>query len=153
MKHSTVFMLFIDLMINLALNIGVKSFFFKEFGTHSFNFINLDKDSFRFIQLHSSSSFNSLFQIYLFITPLLRHLPYLSNEYVQFPTVFRYTTAQKYGRKAEQQKGCTQQTGINAVVGFFFLFSSSKSLSTPDFFLMVIKNTLMVSQRHSLDLE
>ena len=62
MKHSTVFMLFIDLMINLALNIGVKSFFFKEFGTHSFNFINLDKDSFRFIQLHSSSSFNSLLQ-------------------------------------------------------------------------------------------
>ena len=60
MKHSTVFMLFIDLMINLALNIGVKSF--KEFGTHSFNFINLDKDSFRFIQLHSSSSFNSLLQ-------------------------------------------------------------------------------------------
>ena len=58
--------------------------------------------------------------MYLFITPLLRHLPYLGNEHAQFPTVLRYTTAQKYGRKAEQQKGCTQKTGINAIVGFFF---------------------------------
>ena len=57
------------------------------------------------------------------MTPLLRRLPYLGNEHAQFPTVLRYTTAQKYGRKAEQQKGCTQQTGINAVVGFFFFFS------------------------------
>ena len=60
------------------------------------------------------------------MTPLLRRLPYLGNEHAQFPTVLRYTTAQKYGRKAEQQKGCTQQTGINAVVVvvvvFFFLF-------------------------------
>ena len=56
------------------------------------------------------------------MTQLLRRLPYLGNEHAQFPTVFRYTTAQKYGRKAELQKGCTQQTGINAVVSFLFFF-------------------------------
>ena len=44
MKHSAVFMFFIDLVTYMALNIDVESFFFKEFGTHSFKIINLDKE-------------------------------------------------------------------------------------------------------------
>ena len=131
MKHSTVFMHFIDLMINLALNIGVKMFFFSKNSVRIVsNFINLDNDSLRFIQLIVPRRLIHCCKIYLFITPLLRHLPCLGNEHAQFPIVLHYTTVQKYGRKAEQQKGCTQQTGINAVVGFFFFFfffSSSNS--------------------------
>ena len=37
MKHSAVFMFFIDLVTYMALNI-------EEFGTHSFKIINLDKE-------------------------------------------------------------------------------------------------------------
>ena len=56
--------------------------------------------------------------------------------------------------KRKKQNGYTQQTEIVAVViSFLFIFSSNKSLSTPEFFLMVINNTLTVSPRHSLDLE
>ena len=112
-----------------------KVLFFKEFGTHSFKIINLDKDD--------KEQIDSV----------------LGKEHAQFPTLLHYTTARgKYGRKAEQQKGCTQQNDINDFVGFllfffFVRFSSNKSLSTPYFFLMVKKNTLMVSQRHSIDLE
>ena len=52
--------------------------------------------------------------------------------------------------KRKKQNGCTQQTELVAVViSFLFIFSSNKSLSTPEFFLMVIKNTLIVSPRHS----
>ena len=67
--------------------------------------------------------------MYLFITPLLRHLPYLGNEHAQFPTVLRYTTAQKYGRKAEQQKGCTQKKPeLTLLWVFFFSFFQVASL-------------------------
>ena len=107
----------------------------------------------RLIQFHGSSSFNSLSQNIPFYqsttTPLK---PYLGKGKGEFPTVLHCATAQKYGRKAEKQKGFTQPTEIVAVVVFFFVrFSSNKSLSTTYFFLMVIKNTLLVSQRHSLD--
>ena len=110
----------------------------------------------RLIQFHSSSSFHSLSQNIPFYqsttTPLK---PYLGKGICEFPTVLHCATAQKYGRKAEKQKGFTQPTEIVAVVVFFCFFfvrfSSNKSLSTTDFFLMGIKNTLFVSQRHSLD--
>ena len=108
----------------------------------------------RLIQFHGSSSFHSLSQNIPFYqsttTPLK---PYLGKGIGEFPTVLHCATAQKYGRKAEKQKGFTQPTEIVAVVVFFFFvrFSSNKSLSTTYFFLMVIKNTLLVSQRHSLD--
>ena len=108
----------------------------------------------RLIQFHSSSSFHSLSQNIPFYqsttTPLK---PYLGKGIGEFPTVLHCATAQKYGRKAEKQKGFTHPTEIVAVVVFFFFvrFSSNKSLSTTYFFLMVIKNTLLVSQRHSLD--
>ena len=107
----------------------------------------------RLIQFHGSSSFHSLSQNIPFYqsttTPLK---PYLGKRIGEFPTVLHFATAQKYERKAEKQKGFTQPTEIVAVVVFFFVrFSSNKSLSTTYFFLMVIKNTLLVSQRHSLD--
>ena len=111
------------------------------------------------IQLKSSSSFNSLLQNIPFYhsttTPLK---PYLGKEYAQFPTVLHYTTA----RKIRTDSGKTKMLHptkrnlmmLSVFCCFFFVrFSSNKSLSTPDFFLMVMKNTLMVSQRHSLDLE
>ena len=86
----------------------------------------------RLIQFKSSSSFNSLLQNIPFYhsttTPLK---PYLGKEHAQFPTVLHYTTARKYGRKAEQQKGCTQQNDINDFVGFLLLF----------FFLFVFQAT------------
>ena len=44
MKHSAVFMFFIDLVTYMALNIDVKGFFFKEFVTHSLKIINRDKE-------------------------------------------------------------------------------------------------------------
>ena len=109
----------------------------------------------RLIQFHGSSSFNSLSQNIPFYhsttTPLK---PYLAKGIGEIPTVLDCATAQKYGRKAEQQKGFTKPTEIVAVVVFFFCFvrfSSNKSLNTTYFFLMVIKNTLLLSQRHSLD--
>ena len=109
----------------------------------------------RLIQFHGSLSFNSLSQNIPFYqsttTPLK---PYLGKGIGEFPTVLHCATAQKYGRKAEKQKGFTQPTEIVAVVVlfcFFVRFSSNKSLSTTYFFLMVIKNTLLVSKRHSLD--
>ena len=89
---------------------------------HSFNFINLDKDSQFLVVKFIVAKYTFLLLHYYY------YLPCLGNEHAQFPTVLRYTTAQKYGRKAEQQKGCTQQTGINAVVGFFFSFFQVASL-------------------------
>ena len=106
----------------------------------------------RLIQFHGSSSFNSLSQNISFYqsttTPLK---PYLGKGIGEFPTVLHCATAQKYGRKAEQQKGFTQPTEIVAVVVFFLFVFQATTLSTTYFFLMVIKNTLLVSQRHSLD--
>ena len=108
----------------------------------------------RLIQFHGSSSFNSLSQNIPFYqsttTPLK---PDLGKGIGEFPTVLHCATAQKYGRKAEQQKGFTQPKLLLLSFFFFFFvrFSSNKSLSTTYFFLMVIKNTLLVSQRHSLD--
>ena len=50
----------------------------------------------------------------------------MGKEHAQFPTLLHYTTARgKYGRKAEQQKGCTQQNDINDFVGFLFFFFCS----------------------------
>ena len=92
----------------------------------------------RLIQFHGSSSFNSLSQNIPFYqsttTPLK---PYLGEGIGEFPTVLHCATAQKYGRKAEKQKGYTQPTEIVAfvVLLFFFVrFSSNKSLSTTYFF-------------------
>ena len=62
----------------------------------------------------------------------------MGKEHAQFPTVLHYTTA----RKIRTESGKTK---------IFVRFSSNKSLSTTYFFLMVIKNTLLVSKRHSLD--
>ena len=80
----------------------------------------------RLIQFKSSSSFNSLLQNIPFYhsttTPLK---PYLGKEHAQFPTVLHYTTARKYGRKAEKQKYCTQQNEIYDVVGFLLFFFCS----------------------------
>ena len=79
----------------------------------------------RLIQFHGSSSFNSLSQNISFYhsttTPLK---PYLAKGIGEIPTVLDCATAQKYGRKAEQQKGFTQPTEIVAVVVFFFFFCS-----------------------------
>ena len=119
------------------------------------NFINLDKDSFRFIQLHSSSSFNSLLQNIPFITPLLRHLPYLGNEHAQFPQYCGIQQRKNTEGKRNNKKVAPNKPELTLllVFSFFFSFFQVATLGTPDFFLMVIKNTLMVSQRHSLDLE
>ena len=129
-----------------------KVFFFKEFGTHSFNFINLDKDSFRFIQLHSSSSFNSLLQNILHYCAACRIWAMNMHNFPQYSVIQqrKNTDGKRNYKKVAPNK---PELTLLLVFYFFFSFSSSKSLSTPDFFLMVIKNTLMVSQRHSLDLE
>ena len=74
--------------------------------------------------------------MYLFINQLLRHLSHIwAREYAKFPTVLHCTTAQKYGRKAEKQKGCTKPTEIVvAVVFFLFVFqATSDALGTKTF--------------------
>ena len=129
-----------------------KVFFFKEFGTHSFNFINLDKDSFRFIQLHSSSSFNSLLQNIPFYNYCATCRIWAINMH-NFPQYCVIQQRKNTDGKRNNRKVAPNKPELTLLFVFFFFFSSSKSLSTPDFFLMVIKNTLMVSQWHSLDLE
>ena len=58
-----------------------------------------------------------------------------------FPQYCIIQQRQNTDGKRNEQKGSTQQTEINAVPEHTRLF------------LIVIKSTLMVSQRHSLDLE
>ena len=109
----------------------------------------------RLIQFHGSSSFHSLSQNIPFYqsttTPLK---PYLGKGICKIShSIALYNSAIIRTESGKKQNGCTQQTEIVAVViSFLFIFSSNKSLSTPEFFLMVIKNTLTVSPRHSLDL-
>ena len=97
--------------------------FFKELAAHSFEIIHLHHEE----QIDSVSRFLVVSFIvakkYLFINPLLRHLSHIwAREYAKFPTVLHCTTAQKYGRKAEKQKGCTKPTEIVVAVFFFFFF-------------------------------
>ena len=99
----------------------------------------------RLIQFHGSSSFRSLSQ----------NIPFYQS--TTTPLKPQYCIVQQRHNtdgKRKKQNGCTQQAEIVAVVvSFLFIFSSNKSLSTLEFFMMVTKNTLIVSPRHSLDLE
>ena len=108
----------------------------------------------RLIQFHGSSSFHSLSQNIPFYqsttTPLK---PYLGKGICKIShSIALYNSA-----KIRTESGKTKRlykTNRNCCYCLVTVrFSSYKSLSTPDFFLIVIKNTLMVSQRHSLDLE
>ena len=95
----------------------------------------------RLIQFHGSSSFHSLSQNIPFYqsttTPLK---PYLGKGIGEFPTVLHCATAQKYGRKAEKQKGFTHPTEIVAVVVFFFFCSFFKQ--------QVSKHNILFSDGH-----
>ena len=114
--------------------------FFKDLTAHSFKIIHLHHEE----QIHSFTvprRFIHCRKIYLFINPLLRHLSHIwAREYAKCPTVLHCTTAQKYGRKAEKQKGCTKPTEIVVAVVFFFFFSFFK--------LQVSEHTRLFSDCH-----
>ena len=111
----------------------------------------------RLIQFHSSSSFHSLSQNIPFyqstITPLK---PYLGKGICKIShSIALYNSAKIRTESGKTKRLYKTKRNCCCCRFFFFLvrFSSNKSLSTPDFFLIFIKNTLMVSQRHSLHLE
>ena len=96
------------------------------------------------IQFNISSSFSSS-QIYLFITPLLSHLSHIRGQgnMQNFPQCCivkqcNYTDGERNNKKITPNK-----PKMLLLTDFFVRFSSNKSLSTTEYFLMVIKNNWM----------
>ena len=97
------------------------------------------------IQSNSSSSFNSLSQNILFITPLLTHLTHMCG-HGNMQNLPRCCIAQQCKNTdwERNNKKVAPNKQKMLLLSVFWRFSSNKSLRTPDFFLTVIKNNWIV---------
>ena len=128
--------------------------FFKELAAHSFEIINLHHEE----QIDSVSQFlvvSFIVAKYTFYQSIITPLkPYLGKGICKISHSIALYNSAKIRTESRKTKRLYKTNRNCCCCGFFFVrFSSNKSLSTSDFFLIVIKNTLMVSQRHSLDLK